>query len=184
MNIAITGGAGSGKSTLVERLKEFYLSADFYSMDKFIDELYTNQGWLDWLAEEFDTTNRTEISRLAFADKNILTKLNLKSAYWVGVQLGKALEQNCLRRVFVEFPLLLEANLQSEFDIIVLITANDEVRAQRIVARGKKTIEEARALIAAQMPESEKKRHAHVVIDTSSDSIDVCFENLISRMDV
>ena len=92
--------------------------------------------------------------------------LNAQSALKIGVLLGKILADRSAL-TFVEFPLLFESGLQNEFDHTVLITASSEVRIARVVARGKKTAEQAAAVIAAQMPEDRKAELADTVIDTT-----------------
>jgi dephospho-CoA kinase len=142
MNIAITGGIGAGKSTLMAQLQQAYPQARFFSMDAFVDELYTDPLWLDWLEENFQTRERVAISRLAFEDAAVRVALNAQSALKIGVRLGKILADRSAL-TFVEFPLLFESGLQNEFDHTVLITASTEVRIARVVARGKKTPEQA-----------------------------------------
>lgn len=166
LNIAITGGIGAGKSTLMAQLQQAFPEARFVSMDAFVDELYTDPVWLDWLEEAFHTRDRVAISRLAFEDPQVRLTLNAQSALKIGVRLGRLLAQRSAL-TFVEFPLLFESGLQEAFDHTVLITASTEVRIARVVARGKKTTEQAAAVIAAQMPESRKAELADAVVDTT-----------------
>ena len=176
MNIAITGGIGAGKSTLLAHLQQAFTQAQFFSMDAFVDELYRDSAWLSWLNERFGTTDRTEISRLAFADPAVLAQLNAQSALKIGVRLGRILAAK-QGMVFVEFPLLFESGLSEEFDHIVLVTADRDVRIARVVARGKKTPQQAAAVIDVQMPEERKAVLADAVIDTSEpDSQAACAE--------
>lgn len=166
MNIAITGGIGAGKSTLIQALQAAFPGARFFSMDAFVDALYQDPAWNAWLLERFGTTDRTALSRLAFADPAVRESLNAQSALKIGVSLGRVLADRTATNV-VEFPLLFETGLQTEFDHRVLITANTATRIERVVARGKKTAEQAAAVIAAQMPEERKAALADIVIDTS-----------------
>ncbi len=182
MNIAITGGIGAGKSTLMTQLQQAYPQARFFSMDAFVDELYADPLWLDWLEENFQTRERVTISRLAFEDAAVRVALNAQSALKIGVRLGKILADRSAL-TFVEFPLLFESGLQNEFDHTVLITASTEVRIARVVARGKKTSEQAAAVIAAQMPEARKAELADTVIDTTqSDRLAEHAQRLLSTL--
>lgn len=181
-NIAVTGGIGAGKSTLIKMFKDDiadrHMWYRFYSMDQFVDELYKEREWLDWLKERFGTCDRKELSNRAFACDSVRAALNSQSALKIGVKLGRVLSQHdSLYTNIIEFPLLFETQMQNEFDKTILITASTDVRIQRVVARGKKTAEEAGAVINAQMSEDKKKALANLIIDTTSISIDDCYQN-------
>jgi len=176
MNIAITGGIGAGKSTIIEELKRIFPHAHFYSMDKFVDALYREESWLVWLKERFNTTNRQELSERAFACDSVRAALNSQSALKIGVKLGKVLS---VRRMnIVEFPLLFESGLQDEFDTAIHITADTEIRIDRVVARGKKNREQAASVIAAQMPEDKKRTLANYTVDTSKSTPQECAKQI------
>ena len=182
MKIAITGGIGAGKSTLVEALRRTFPTATFVSMDAFVDALYQDPEWLDWLEERFGTRDRKAVSVMAFADRAVLAQLNAQSALKIGVALGRLLERPGL--TFVEFPLLFESGLAGEFDRTVLVTAERDVRIARVVARGRKTAEQAAAVLDAQMPEARKAAMADAVIDTSlPDSQAACADQMITTIE-
>lgn len=70
--------------------------------------------------------------------------------------------------VISDIPLLFEAMDPSRFDVVVLVDAPEGVRLTRLTeARGLEPAE-ARALLAAQMPASEKRARAHFVIENDS----------------
>ena len=182
MNIAITGGIGAGKSTLIQGFQSAFPAARFFSMDAFVDALYQDPAWNAWLMERFGTVDRTELSRRVFANRAVRESLNAQSALKIGVSLGRVLADRSAVNV-VEFPLLFETGLQAEFDYCVLITADTPTHISRVVARGKKTAEQAAAVIAAQMPEDRKAALAHVVIDTSdSDQRQAHVERLVNHL--
>jgi len=135
-------------------------------MDAFVDALYQDPAWNAWLLERFGTTDRTVLSRQAFADPAVREALNAQSALKIGVSLGRVLADRTVVNV-VEFPLLFETGLQTEFEHCVLITADTATRIERVVARGSKNAEQAAAVIAAQMPEARKVALANYVIDTT-----------------
>lgn len=186
-NIAVTGGIGAGKSTLIKKLQLYVEPSPwyrFYSMDQFVDELYKEQEWLDWLKDRFGTCDRKELSNRAFACDSVRAALNSQSALKIGVKLGRVLgDTDSMFTNIVEFPLLFETQMQNEFDKTILITASTDVRIARVVARGKKTAEEAAAVISAQMSEDKKRALANLVIDTSSNDIDACFEEFRKGVD-
>jgi dephospho-CoA kinase len=65
-------------------------------------------------------------------------------------------------------PLLFEVGMEGEFDVVVLVDAPEAVRLARIVERRGLAVEEARRMVAAQMPASEKRRRATIVIDNDA----------------
>lgn len=182
MNIAITGGIGAGKSTVLRFVPEFFPNAKFFSFDKLVDELYQDESWLSYLKENFLTSDRKEISMLAFKEETIRQEIMGKSSLLLGVKLGKLLSSNEGLN-FVEVPLLFESILQDEFDLTVLITAPTKVRIDRAVARDKKTPEQVQAIIDKQMNEEEKMKLADIVIDTGYCDICDAVAKLVWKLD-
>ncbi len=66
-----------------------------------------------------------------------------------------------------DIPLLFEAGLQGEFDVVVLVEAPDEVRLARLVHDRGLDPEEASAMMRAQMPSVLKRAGADLVIQNS-----------------
>ena len=64
-------------------------------------------------------------------------------------------------------PLLIESNLQSIFDYLVVVHAPADVQMARLIQRDGLTREAAAARLEAQTPIDEKTRHADTVIDNS-----------------
>lgn len=183
MNIAITGGIGAGKSTIVKQLEQsnqLYVTSNFFSMDKFVDELYEEPSWLDWLYEKFHTTDRAIVSKLVFEDREIRNMVNLQSALKIGMKLGKAMTTPGIN--FIEFPLLFETDMQDEFDLVIHITADLETRIDRVVARGKKSREEAAKVIKAQMSEDKKRQLSDLTVDTTSSTPEECAKQIYAKI--
>ncbi len=72
------------------------------------------------------------------------------------------------RIVVLDIPLLFETGAESEVDAVLLVTASQAVQKARIAARPGMTEEKLAAILARQMPESEKRRFADFRIDTSA----------------
>ncbi|HMM31960.1 MAG TPA: dephospho-CoA kinase, partial [Clostridia bacterium] len=71
--------------------------------------------------------------------------------------------------VVYDMPLLIETGEHARVDSVWLVTASDETRIARVMARDACTRDEARRRIAAQMPQEEKRAYAHEIIDNSGD---------------
>jgi dephospho-CoA kinase len=173
--IALTGGAGSGKSTVARMFKELgapVVDADAAARDAvrpgepaweelrrtFGPEFFQENGELD----------RGKMARVAFSDPEARQKLNAilhpEIARLIQERLQQ-LEDAGVEVAVVEVPLLFEAGLQNGFDRIIVVYADMAQQMQRLKARDEREVQEIDGILAAQWPLSEKRRLAHYVID-------------------
>ncbi len=68
----------------------------------------------------------------------------------------------------LEIPLLFETGAESEVDAVVVVTAPEYVRRQRVLSRGSMTEQQLAAVSERQMPDEEKRRRADFVIETGT----------------
>lgn len=69
--------------------------------------------------------------------------------------------------VVLDVPLLLESNRADRCDAVVVVTAPADVQRARVLARPGMTTERLEAILARQMPDAEKRRRAHFLVDSS-----------------
>ncbi|MDX3808101.1 dephospho-CoA kinase [Bosea thiooxidans] len=67
----------------------------------------------------------------------------------------------------IDVPLLLETGGEGRCDAVLLVTAPADVQRERVLARPGMTVEKMEAILSRQMPDAEKRRHAHFLVDTS-----------------
>jgi len=170
MVIGLTGGIGSGKST-VAKLFELIGCAVFYS-DTVAKEIYFNNQIkplvIDLLGKEAYLSetkiDKKHISSKIFSDTILLHKLNaiIHPAVIKQFEIFKAANTNKL--VIKETALLFEAKLEAQVDKIVLVAANDELRIKRVMDRDGLSKEEIMSKIKAQLPQEEKVLKSDFII--------------------
>ena len=178
--IGLTGGTGSGKSVVSKSLAE--AGAVIVDADKIAHEIilkgepayqeiieYYGTGILD----EEGNIIRKKLGEIVFNDKEKLAFLNQCTHKYITAevkkQIAEAKEEGTATAIIVDAPLLLEAKLETVCDLVWVVYAEPEVRAQRVMARDGITYELAKARIANQKSWEEYKAAADAVIDNSKD---------------
>jgi dephospho-CoA kinase len=174
--IGLTGGVGSGKSTVAEMLRD--LGATVIDADDATHAVYApGTPGFDAVVREFgpDFVRDGQIDRrmlggLVFADPEARQRLNAivhpLVRDWMAARTAEAF-QGGAEIVVQDVPLLYETALEGLFSSVVLVYAPQEVQLERLV-KGRGLGEAlARAIISAQMPIDEKRRRAHHVVDNS-----------------
>lgn len=174
--VALTGGVGSGKSTVAGMLRELgatVIDADeaaravvepgtpgFLQIRDAFGERYVRAGRLD----------RAALAELVFHDSEALRRLNEIThplvRQWMAERQQEA-EARGEARVVLDIPLLFENGLQDAFATILLVYAPPDLQLRRLVEGRGFTEEDARSRIAAQLPMAEKRGRATYVIDNS-----------------
>ncbi|WP_332689543.1 dephospho-CoA kinase [Bosea sp. (in: a-proteobacteria)] len=67
----------------------------------------------------------------------------------------------------LDIPLLFETGGETRCDAVVVVTAPAEVQRARVLARAGMTEDKLEAILARQMPDAQKRRRAHFLVDTS-----------------
>ena len=178
--IGLTGGTGSGKSVVSKSLAA--AGAVIVDADKIAHEIilkgepayqeiieYYGTGILD----EEGSIIRKKLGEIVFNDKEKLGFLNQCTHNYitgeVKRQIAEAKAEGTATAIIVDAPLLLEAKLETVCDLVWVVYAEPEVRAQRVMARDGITYELAKARIANQKSWEEYKAAADAVIDNSKD---------------
>ncbi|MEN8199610.1 MAG: dephospho-CoA kinase [Thermodesulfobacteriota bacterium] len=187
MNIAVTGGIGSGKSMVAGALGEM-VHGVVVSADSICRELLAvgNPGWLG-MQEEFPAdffladgnVNRPLLRKAIFSDPILRDRLDAILHPLARQELLRHFidAQKEKRDLVAEVPLLFEKGWQADFDLTVVVFADEELCVQRIVTRDNVSTEEARLSLASQMPLVEKSKLSDFVIDNSG-TVAVTLEQL------
>lgn len=174
--IALTGGIGAGKSSagsLLARLGAIHISADQLARD--ILER-GEEGYNEVLAKFGDgiltngAINRQALAEIVFSnagERAILEKITHPLIQKRFREICDSLPEDSV--VVYEIPLLAEnADRISEFDVILAIESEREIRVERLTERGF-TRAEAEIRMASQVSDDKRRAIAHHVIENSGD---------------
>jgi dephospho-CoA kinase len=174
--IGLTGGVGSGKSTVAGILRD--LGATVIDADEATHAVYEpGTAGFDAVVLEFgpDFVRDGQIDRrllggLVFADEEARQRLNgivhPLVRDWMAARTAEAAVAGA-DIVVQDVPLLYENGLEDLFSSVVLVYVPEDLQVERLVQGRGLSEDRARAVIAAQMPIDEKRRRAHHVIDNS-----------------
>lgn len=169
--IGITGGIGSGKSTVCEVLRA--MGYPVYDSDRRAKELMENDpavrgqliGAFGPAAFEGGALNRAFLAQHVFSSEDHRKQINaiVHPAVRSDFQSWAEAQQSGI--VFQEAAILFETGGYKQLDKTILVTAPVEDRVRRVMQRDNASEEQVRARIESQLPDEEKIPLADFVID-------------------
>jgi len=195
--VAVTGGAGSGKSSVCNRLKELgitIISSDVLAREAVTPGSSAHKKIVNYFGENVllsdGKLNRQMLRHIIV--NNDTARLTLEQ--FIHPEIIKLMqrkmtqaEQNGDRVIVVEVPLLFELGLEKQFDLVVLVSTDPKMRVKRLMDRDKVSREDAEELLKVQMPNREKvKRGAFVLSNNGSaeqliNSVDLFYEKFLKN---
>jgi dephospho-CoA kinase len=178
LRVGLTGGIGSGKSTVSEafaRLGAKVLDADEVAREVVLPGKPAWTKLRHTFGSEFfhpdGRLNRNKLRRLVFADPEQRSRLNAIVHPEVMREIDSRFEQLTSSAehavVLVDIPLLIEVGVAHRFDKVVVVYANESVQIKRLRQRDGLSREEARQALSVQIDLREKAKKADFVIDNS-----------------
>lgn len=170
--IGLTGSIGMGKSATARMFKK--RSIPVHDADAAVHRLYAGSA-APVIESAFPGTTsngRVDRAKLATAVLDDPGKLRrLEHLVHPLVQSEEsdflaAARQNGARIAVIEVPLLLETGGDARVDAVVLCSTDPETQRRRVLDRDEMTADKLDAILARQMPDREKRRRAHFVVDT------------------
>ena len=171
--IGITGGIATGKSTFARLLRD-RTGARFFNADAAAHALYEDEEVRALLRAEFGAgifsapgdLNRAALRAIVFADSE--KKRALEQILHPRIRLQWSAEADQSRQTgalfLADIPLLYETHGAHLCDTVVVVACSEPIQQRRLLARTRLAPAEALAMIAAQLPLSEKiSRAQHVV---------------------
>ena len=178
--IGLTGGIGSGKTTVAKFIEDMgfpvYFSDDRAKEIVNDDEVLKNRIKELLGDEAYDENgfyNRKYVSGIVFNDDEMRLQLNALIHPAVKIDFENWVENQNSEFVFKETALLFELKLNESCYKSVLVTADDNIRIKRVMDRDGKTYREVEAVMTKQMPEKDKVKKADFVIYNNSNIEDL-----------
>lgn len=120
------------------------------------------------ILNENGTISKPKLAKIVFNSKEKRKQLESILHPRIKDRINKFFYENSNKKIaFASVPLLFETKWDSEFDKIIFISANEEIRLKRLMARNNLTKEDARKRIEAQDSEMEKIRKSDFVINNN-----------------
>ena len=174
--IGITGGIGSGKSTVskfIEELGFAVYDSDFWAKELVNIDKNLKSRIIELLGEEsYDENgkyNRKFVAEKVFDHQELLLKLNQIIHPAVKIHFENWVNAQNAEFVFKETALLFELKLNESCYQSILVTADENIRIKRVMDRDGRTYREVKEIIDKQMPEADKVKLADFVIQNNTD---------------
>ncbi|MFH7015300.1 dephospho-CoA kinase [Flavobacterium sp. FlaQc-47] len=172
--IGLTGGIGSGKTTIANYFAEMgvplYIADDeakkVMQSEKIIEQIKTTFGNSIF---ENEILNRPKLAEIVFNDKDKLAQLNAIVHPAVKEDFEFWLQQNKMHEyVIYEAAILFESGRYKECDVIITVTAPEEIRIERVVKRDNTTREQVLSRMKMQWNDEKRISLSNFVINNSN----------------
>lgn len=194
MIIGITGGIGSGKSVIAKQLRQ--MGYEVYDTDSeakrlIVEDAHVREQITALFGPETykdDVYQTALVAQQVFADKTLLARLN--------AIVHPAVRQDILNRftsppfrgesegglLFIECAILYTAHLNELCDKVVGVTAPEEVRLARTIARDHSDIDKVRARMRAQNVEEDICRADIIINNDGNTPIPILCEEILKEL--
>jgi len=170
--IGLTGSIGMGKSTASKMFLE--LGVPVYDADAAVHRLYEGEAVEPVGARFSGVVADGRIDRKRLSAKVVGNAEAMRDLERIVHPLVHRMERRFLADavekirpvVVLDIPLLLEAKRPQAVDAVVVVSAPAEIQAERVLARPDMTKEKFDAIRARQMPDAEKRKRAHFIIES------------------
>lgn len=184
LNIAITGGIGSGKTQASDHLRD--LGYKVIDADAMAREITAPGGKaLPLIRERFGgclfdddgNLDRAAVREMIFSDpskralyESCTTQLILDDI--AGIRSNA--EKSGDKVIFYDIPLLYETGTEDEYDIVWVVTADKDIRVKRVMERSDIEAAAVESFMKSQITEEEKTAKADYVIYNNGSIEDLC----------
>ena len=200
MIIGLTGGIGSGKSTIAKQLR--LMGYEVYDTDSeakrlIVEDAHIREQIETLLGKEVyqdDVYQTALVAQKVFADRTLLARLNSI--------VHPAVRQDILKKFrstsellnsssaasepselfFIECAILYQAGIDQLCDKVIVVTAPEEVRLQRTIARDYSDMDKVRARMRAQNVEEDLCRADIIINNEGTTPISTICEQILREL--
>lgn len=185
--IGLTGGIGTGKSTVSHYLATAYqlpvLDADIYAREA----VQLGSPVLGAIAERYGsnillpdgTLNRSNLGQIVFSNPSERRWLEQQIHPYVRERMLEVIYELPIQTVILVVPLLFEVGMTDLVTEIWVVRCSKQQQLERLMLRNQLTLEQAQARIHSQLPIEEKVARADIVLDNS-----FTLEHLLKQVDL
>ena len=181
--IGLTGGIGSGKSTVARSLQEHgfpIVDADLIAREI----VEPGQPALAELAKEFGedilnadgSLDRGLLASRAFTNKDTTQRLNNITHPRINQRTQELFDEareNGAEAVIYDMPLLIDKGLHKDMDATIVVHAAEHVRLERLTTKRGLDADDVRRRINAQIDDETRKQHADILLDNNGTEEDL-----------
>ena len=175
LRVGLTGGIGSGKSTVAQRFAE--LGAVVIDADRLAREVVAvDSSGLAAIRERFgdvvlaadDSLDRGALGEIVFADPQARRDLEAITHPLIGARTRALVQAAAPERIVIhDVPLLVELDLAAVYHLTVVVGADEDIRMARLTGERGFTAADARARIAAQASDRGRRAAADAWLDNN-----------------
>ena len=181
LKVAVTGGIGSGKSTVCDYFREQgykVIVSDDVAKDVLSSDENVKKNIIKNFGEESFANGK--LNRKYLADKVFPHEKNVEiinsivhppTIRLINKMVNAELQKSNL--VFVESALIFEAKMNKDYDHIILVTSEDKDKIKRVVERDNVSADKVKKRLNNQIPEEQKKSKVDFVIENKSNIDDL-----------
>ena len=171
--VGITGGIGSGKTTISKYFEGFGIPvyhADIEAkalmnrskvIKRKLIALFGDDAYIN------NTLNRDYLRSQIFKEKKLLSKMNAIVHPKVGAHYKRWAKKQNAPYILKEVAIIFENNLQSQYDYIITVIADKEERVKRVMQRDNSSRDSVKAIIRNQFSDQEKIKKSDFVIENN-----------------
>lgn len=172
--IGVTGGIGSGKSTVSTMFRQF--GAEIIDADEISRNVAKKDGsafcevvksFGEEILMENGEIDRKKLGQIVFSDKNKLEVLNEIIHKYVFIEMEKRIRESKAEIIILDVPLLFSNDFKLKYDYSVGVTANISERIRRVKIRDGLTEDEILARINNQISDKELEKKADFIIENN-----------------
>ena len=181
--IGLTGGIGTGKSTVSAMLAEHgavILNADLVGHEAYLPHKHVwgqvVSAFGPGILTEHEEVDRRKLGAMVFADPEAMQRLNSIVHPWIYARMAELLDElraKGTRVAVLEAALLIEAQWFPLVDQVWVLTAPEAAVIERLQARNGLTLEQIQDRIRAQMSPEQRATYADVILETGGTIDDV-----------